>query len=127
MLITNQSNTRVGKYDGFSTNLLLGELNTDSKEISIQITKVDPGEMQFLHSHEQEQCYYIIQGTGLMLIDDESEQVKAGDAIFIPSGATHGIKNIGDCPLFYLTANQAFGEQKEEEIWSEGTDDRNPS
>ncbi len=127
MLITNKNNTRVGKYDGFSTNLLLGELNTGSQEISIQITKVDPDEMQFLHSHEQEQCYYIIKGTGLMLIDDESEPVKEGDAIFIPSGATHGIKNIGPRALVYLTANQAFGKQKEDELWNEDANDENPS
>jgi hypothetical protein len=45
MLITNRTNTRFGEYDGFSTNLLIGELNSGSKEISIQITDVDPNEM----------------------------------------------------------------------------------
>ena len=55
MLITNRKNTKFGQYDGFSTHLLIGELNSGSKEISIQITEVMPGEMQFIHSHEQEQ------------------------------------------------------------------------
>ena len=119
MLITNRSNTRIGKYDGFSTNLLIGELNSGSTEISMQITDVEPDEMQFLHSHSQEQCYYIISGKALMIIDEESEEVKGGDAIFIPSGATHGIKNIGNTLLTYLTANQAFGKQKENELWPE--------
>lgn len=36
MLITNRKNTRFGKYEGFSTNLLIGEINSDSQEISIQ-------------------------------------------------------------------------------------------
>ena len=67
MLITNRSNTNIGKYDGFKTNLLIGEINSGSKEISIQITDVEPDEMQGIHSHEQEQCYYIINGNGLML------------------------------------------------------------
>ena len=119
MLITNRSNTRFGKYSGFSTNLLIGELNSGSKEISIQITDVDPNEMQFLHSHEQEQCYYIISGTGLMFIDDQTKEVKEGDAVFIPSNSTHGIKNIGNNTLTYLTANQAFGKQRENELWPE--------
>ncbi len=35
MLITNKINTRIVKYDGFSTNYIIGELNSDSKEISI--------------------------------------------------------------------------------------------
>ncbi len=119
MLITNDKNTNIGKYDGFSTNLLIGESNSGSKEISIQITDVDPNSMQFLHSHEQEQCYYIISGMGLMIVDDETEEVQEGDAIFVPSNSTHGIKNIGNGILVYLTANQAFGKQREEKLWPE--------
>jgi hypothetical protein len=55
MLITNRKNTRIGKYDGFETNLLIGETNSGSKDISIQLTDVEPNGMQFVHSHEQEQ------------------------------------------------------------------------
>lgn len=117
MLITNKDNSRLGKYKGFSTNLLIGELNSGSKEISIQITEVEPGGLQFLHSHEQEQCYYIIEGTGLMVIEEEAEEVNKGDAVFIPSGSIHGIKNIESNVLVYLTANQAFGSQREKELW----------
>jgi mannose-6-phosphate isomerase-like protein (cupin superfamily) len=117
MLITNRTNTKCGKYDGFSTNLLIGEINSGSKEISIQITDVEPNGMQFLHSHRQEQCYYIISGTGLIIIDDQTKEVKEGDAVFIPSNSTHGIKNIGNNRLTYLTANQAFGKQRENELW----------
>ena len=58
MLIANNKNTAIGKYDEFSTNLLIGESNSGSKEISIQVTDVEPKGMQFLHSHEEEQCYY---------------------------------------------------------------------
>ena len=99
--------------------MLIGEINSKSKEISIQITDVDPGEMQFLHSHEQEQCYYILRGKGLMIIDEETEEVKEGDAIYIPSGATHGIKNTGKIKLQYLTANKSFGFIREKEVWPE--------
>ncbi len=121
MLITNKKNTRLGKYDGFSTNLLMGEINSSSKEISIQLTDIEPNGMQFIHSHEQEQCYYIISGSGLIFIDDKSKEVKEGDAIFIPSNSEHGIKNTGNKTLTYLTANQPFGIQREKEIWPEET------
>ena len=33
MIVTNRKNTKFGKYDGFSTNLLIGEINSGSKEI----------------------------------------------------------------------------------------------
>lgn len=122
MLVTNIKNTKFGRYDGFSTNLLIGELNSGSKEISIQITEVEPNAMQFMHSHAQEQCYYIISGTGLMFIDDKSKKVRQGDAIFIPSNSNHGIQNIGKAKLTYLTANPAFGKRRECEIWPEEKD-----
>ena len=96
---------------------MIGESNSGSKEISIQITDVDPNSMQFLHSHEQEQCYYILSGFGKMLIDDQTQKVKKGDAIFIPSNSMHGIENIGEEILTYLTANKAFGKLREAEIW----------
>jgi len=117
MLITNNENTNIGKYDGFSTNLLIGESNSGSKEISIQLTDVEPNGMQFLHSHEQEQCYFIISGFGKMFIDDQTQEVKKGDAIFIPSNSMHGIENVGQEVLTYLTANKAFGKEREAEIW----------
>ena len=118
MLITNIKNTAIGKYDEFSTNLLIGESNSGSKEISIQVTDVEPKGMQFLHSHEEEQCYYIVSGSGKMFIDDQTKEVKKGDAIFIPSKSTHGIENIGEKVLTYLTSNKAFGAKRESEIWS---------
>jgi mannose-6-phosphate isomerase-like protein (cupin superfamily) len=119
MLITNKENAAIGKYDGFLTNLLIGELNSGSKEISIQITDVEPNVMQFIHSHEEEQCYYIVSGTGKMFIDDEIQEVNKGDAIFMPSNSMHGIEYIGEDVLTYLTANKAFGIKKEKEIWSD--------
>lgn len=119
MLITNCKNPKIGRYDGFTTYLLIGEHNSGSKEISIQITDVESGSMQSLHSHEQEQCYYIVTGKGSVYVNDETNIVCEGDAVFIPSNAIHGIRNIGTEKLVYLTANQAFGVKKENEIWSE--------
>jgi mannose-6-phosphate isomerase-like protein (cupin superfamily) len=117
MLVTNRESAPLGMYDGFRTSLLVGETNAHSREISIQITEVAPQKMQVLHSHVQEQCYYIVRGTGLMIIDAEERRVCEGDAVFIPSGASHGIGNIGPGDLVYLTANRSFGIGREKELW----------
>lgn len=117
MIIRNKNNTRSAILDEFSTNLLLGESNTGSREISIQITTVLPNGMQFLHSHKEEQCYYIVSGNGTMFVEGEQENVAAGDAIFVPSHANHGIKNSGKDELVYLTANRAFGVKTEAKLW----------
>lgn len=117
MLVTKNESVSSGSFEGFVTWLLIGESNSGSKEISIQITEVEPQEMQFLHSHEEQQCYYIIRGMGLMYVNEEETAVHEGNAIFIPSNATHGIKNVGPDKLVYLTANRAFGAEKEQAIW----------
>lgn len=116
--VSNEANTRFGEFAGYSSSLLIGECNTGCAEISIQITNVKPGKMQTLHNHPQNQCYYIIQGKGLIIIDEEEKEVFPGDAVLIPSNAVHGIKNIGDDNLQYLTANKAFGVEREKELWS---------
>jgi len=125
ILITNQKNTRFGKYDGFSTNLLIGRANSDCDEISIQITDIEPKGMQFMHSHPEAQCYYIIHGTGTIIIDDEEAEVMEGDAVFIPGNSLHGIKNAGSDTLKYLTANKAFSRDKELQTWPRFTDSGN--
>jgi mannose-6-phosphate isomerase-like protein (cupin superfamily) len=119
MLIFDKKTAPKGRYDGFRTWLLMGEVNIGSRVVSIQITEVQPGKMQFIHAHPQEQCYYIIQGKGLMIINEEEKTVKKGDAVFIPSQATHGIKNTGKAILQYLTANPGFGKEKEKQLWPE--------
>jgi quercetin dioxygenase-like cupin family protein len=118
MIICNRKNSPTGQYDGFVTYLLIGEESVGAKKISIQITDVDEDSEQFLHSHKPEQCCYIIEGKGLITVDDESREVFAGDAIYIPSNSRHGIKNIANGTLKYLTANSpCFGKIKEAELW----------
>ena len=38
------------------------------------------------HHLETEEIYYILSGSGLMTVGDETRKVEAGDAIFIPLG-----------------------------------------
>lgn len=53
-----------------------------------------------------------------MIIEDVSREVFAGDAVFIASNLNHGIKNIGDDVLEYLTANTpAFSRHYESTLW----------
>jgi quercetin dioxygenase-like cupin family protein len=119
MLVTNKNTTPVGRYEGFRTAFLIGARNSGQAEISIQITEVAAGGMQFLHTHPEAQCYYVVSGAGLVFADDDQRAVGPGDAVFIPSGAVHGIKNVGAEILVYLTANRAFGAEKENQLWPE--------
>ena len=51
------------------------------------------------HNQEQEEVYFIVEGTGEMCLGDERRTVKAGQAIYIPSRVFHQLTNIGPAPL----------------------------
>ncbi|MBI4633621.1 MAG: cupin domain-containing protein [Deltaproteobacteria bacterium] len=52
-----------------------------------------PGNRLEDHRDPYEEIYMIHQGSGLMRVGDEEREVKEGDAIWIPVGEVHGLKN----------------------------------
>lgn len=121
MIIFNRDNSKAGGLTGLKSFMLIGETNCSASNISIQYSEVDFGKEQPLHQHDPEQCYFIIDGEGMMFVGDETREVQEGDAIYIPSNAVHGIKNTGSKLLKYLTANSpAFGNVYENKLWPKG-------
>ena len=49
-----------------------------------------------LHSHEQEEVYLIVSGSGMISIDDERECVTGGSYVYIPPNSTHILENTSD-------------------------------
>ena len=119
MEIFNRSNSNnTGELSILTSWMLISPRNSSTRNLSIQISEIPVGSEQPIHNHEPEQCYYIIKGKGLMVIDEESREVFAGDAVYIPSNSKHGIKNTGSDVLEYLTANApVFIEQYEDTFW----------
>jgi len=51
------------------------------------------------HNQEQEEIYFVIEGTGEMCLGNERLTVTGGQAVFIPSGVFHQLTNTSDKPL----------------------------
>ena len=119
MEIFNKSNSRnTGELPILTSWMLIGSQNCSTQNISLQVSEIPMGSEQPVHNHDPEQCYYIIKGRGLMIIEEETREVRAGDAVYIPSNKKHGIKNIGNDLLEYLTANSpVFSRQYENTLW----------
>ena len=92
------------KRDGITSHLLVSALTCGAENLAITLVEMEPGGVQHVHSHEPEQMYYILEGSGIMTVDDEREQVEAGDCIYFPSFAKHGLENTGGTVLRYLSA-----------------------
>ena len=115
MEVFNRSNSKnTGQLPILTSWMLISPQNSSTQNLSIQISEVPIGSAQPIHNHEPEQCYYIIKGKGLMIIEEGSKEVIAGDAVYIPSNLKHGIKNVGNDVLEYLTTNTpVFSKQYE--------------
>jgi mannose-6-phosphate isomerase-like protein (cupin superfamily) len=118
MHIKRQTGSPRYQRDGITSYLLVSEKTCGAEKLAITIVEMEPGGFQRLHSHEPEQSYYILEGSGLMAVDGEEKMVQAGDCIFFPSCAEHGLKNTGEGVLRYLSAaSPSFTLSQCEELW----------
>lgn len=68
------------------------------------IASVRPGECTMPHSHNEFETFLVLSGRGKMTIEDESEEMVAGDVVFIPKEKHHRFANLSDRdPLVFLT------------------------
>ena len=89
--------------DGSEIRELLAYRNSSIRNQSLAEAILPPGAATQEHYHPKaEEIYYLLEGSGLMRIENEEEYVKPGDAIAIPPGKRHTILNNGDVPLRFL-------------------------
>ena len=89
--------------DGSEIRELLAHRNSAIRLQSLAEARLGPGKSTQEHFHKQtEEIYYITAGTGRMKIEEETREVKAGDAIAIPPGMRHKIWNTGSATLALL-------------------------
>ncbi len=62
------------------------------------VLEPDGGQVPW-HNHDQEEVYFVLEGTGEMCLGAERRQVTAGQAVHIPSGVFHQMTNVGPEPL----------------------------
>lgn len=63
---------------------------------------VPPHKASTPHSLKTSEVYYILEGTGRMHINDETADVKPGQAIYIPPEAIQYIENTGTSDLKFI-------------------------
>ena len=54
------------------------------------------------HNQEQEEIYFVVEGTGQMCLGDECQELRGGEAVYIPAGVYHQLTNVGDTPLVLM-------------------------
>ena len=81
-------------------NLVGGASPIQAKNFSIGFVTLEPNGGQVpWHNQEQEEVYIILEGTGEACLGGERQVLKAGQALYIPSGVFHQLTNVGDLSL----------------------------
>lgn len=74
---------------------------------------VDPGQrLSYQQHHRRREHWFVVAGTAVVTVDDIDHEVVPGEAIDIPLGAAHRVRNSGDEPLVFVEVQQGdyFGE-----------------
>jgi mannose-6-phosphate isomerase-like protein (cupin superfamily) len=76
---------------------------------------VDPGKRISLQKHKQRsECWVVVQGEGMVTLNQEQRNVSTGDTVFIPKEAVHRLENKGSAPLIVIETQ--FGVCLEEDV-----------
>jgi quercetin dioxygenase-like cupin family protein len=74
------------------------DLSVPGREVIQTIVELDPGVTSSRHTHPGEEIVYVLEGAPLEYQVEGKSPVtlKPGDVLFIPAGAVHAAKNVGN-------------------------------
>ena len=80
-------------------NLIGGASPIQATQFSMGNVTLDPNGGQVpWHNQEQEEIYFIVEGTAEMCLGEERQILTAGQAVYIPHRVFHQLTNVGDTP-----------------------------
>ncbi len=83
---------------------ILDQKTVESKRFTgFGILEIPPGGVFPRHTHpEREEIYYVLSGSGTILVEDEEVPAKEGLTVYVSGELSHGINNQTDKPLTIL-------------------------
>jgi len=101
--------------DGCQITELFGLKTNSLKETSLAYAIAKPGQKTAEHRHNFLEIYTVVKGRGVMHLNKESSEIKAGESVLIDKQNKHFIENSGKENLeFYCICVPAFTEQESE-------------
>jgi mannose-6-phosphate isomerase-like protein (cupin superfamily) len=92
-----------GHHGGALSKALVRPETCGSRRIDHRISCYQP--MAFVEEHVhrvQEQIYHVLEGEGMLTLDERSVLLRRNDYVFVPPGVRHSITNNGTVPLVFL-------------------------
>jgi mannose-6-phosphate isomerase-like protein (cupin superfamily) len=111
MIVVNRERAKViSTPHGSAIRPLIDRTTSAITQCSLAEETLPPGCAVTPHHHREiEEIYYVISGRGLMTVGDETREVSAGDAIYVPRDHRHSLRNTGSEPIrLVLVCGPAF-------------------
>jgi mannose-6-phosphate isomerase-like protein (cupin superfamily) len=89
---------------GIQSRQLVWPENSPESWTTVTHVTMEPGSVSERHAHERsEQIWIVERGEGVLLLGNEqTEALRAGDIVRTPASEVHGVANSGKEPLLYL-------------------------
>jgi quercetin dioxygenase-like cupin family protein len=74
-----------------------------SSRLLVGLNAFEPGQSHALHTHAgMDKMYYVLEGSGVFLLDGRELGMRLGDLMIAPDGVPHGVRNTGPSRLLLL-------------------------
>jgi mannose-6-phosphate isomerase-like protein (cupin superfamily) len=84
----------------------------ETRNFFCDIYCLEPGQEQKVHAHKDEdKIYFVLEGRGLFVVGEETQELGRHQIVLAPAGAEHGVKNTSDerlTLLVFMTPNPNF-------------------
>jgi quercetin dioxygenase-like cupin family protein len=92
-----------GHFGGALSKALVGPANSGSSRIDFRISRYAPNAYVQEHVHKvQEQIYYVLEGEGILTLNEERHLMRPHDYVYVPPGVRHSFTNTGLNGLVFL-------------------------
>lgn len=103
-----------GHFGGALSKELAGPETVGSSRIDFRISRYAPAAYVGEHVHQvQEQIYYVLEGEGVLTLDDERHLMKPHDYVYVPPGVRHSFTNTGTAGLVFLVVTTPAHDEEE--------------
>jgi HTH-type transcriptional regulator, repressor for puuD len=95
MVIRADQVERFARGAGVVTLPYVGRWNAEGNRVTTGITVFEPGTAIPLHTHNVEESVLILDGEASAVVGEDSFELEAGDATWVPAGVPHRFANRG--------------------------------
>jgi len=88
---------------GDGSSIIKASPRTGTQGVVFVVGQDAPSSTSGIHVHlEADEFFYVLNGTGRILLGTEEHEIGAGDTIFVPVGSEHRVTSSEDDPLYVI-------------------------